>query len=216
MRTGMLAVLVAILVGTAGCGGSGKPVPLRYGTFRPLVVAPDGRLLIGAFNCGGRLTARETSSQVTVTRIEPDIAPGAASCATRVLSVRLSHALGTRIVIDGVTHHPVHVWRWITPTQVCRDEHIGGASSGQFSNDGAVRQALLHLPDAASGVLLGRPDYTPAAWCWLPGRASSIACPYGRSPGPRQWEPVVVDAVGFQYFSHVCRGGSVPPTAPPS
>lgn len=83
------------------CGG---PAPVERWLVGPLLVSADGRTLAGRFQCGGRLSAREAPGQVTLTFVASSVGAGAMSCALVPVSVALRSPLGTRTLVDGVTH----------------------------------------------------------------------------------------------------------------
>ncbi|MDE3205839.1 MAG: hypothetical protein KGQ66_16650 [Acidobacteriota bacterium] len=123
-------LLTAALVGVAGGCSSGTasgptpptticqpaggnrcagPAPVQTWLYGPLVVAADGLTLSGRFECGGSLEAVETNDQVTLTFIAAAVGAGGLSCALVPLRVGLHHPLGSRAVVDGVTHQRLAV-----------------------------------------------------------------------------------------------------------
>ena len=77
--------------------------------YGPLVVAADGLTLSGRFGCGGSLAAVETTDQVTLTFIAAAVGAGGLSCGLVALRVGLHRPLGSRVVVDGVTHQKLSV-----------------------------------------------------------------------------------------------------------
>ena len=71
-------------------------------------VSPDGRTIIVAVECGGRLVARERKNEVLLTWIASAVGAGAMSCAGVPLTAHLRRPLGGRPVIDGVTGTRLH------------------------------------------------------------------------------------------------------------
>jgi hypothetical protein len=113
------AGLLATLLPLVGCGavchpsGGGRcagPAPISESS-GPLTLAADGRTLSGFFACGGRLAVRESATRVTLTFVASAVGSGGRTCPTIPLSIHLHTALGTRAVVDGVSHQIVRVER---------------------------------------------------------------------------------------------------------
>jgi hypothetical protein len=128
-RTSLILAMVAV-AGLAACSsGSPKaststmtcrppaggrcagPAPVPSWLYGPLALAADGRTISGRFQCGGRLAATETAAQVRLTFIASSVGTGGLSCALESLNVQLHGELGSRAVIDGVTHQALSVQR---------------------------------------------------------------------------------------------------------
>ncbi len=62
-----------------------------------------GTTISGRFQCGGELTASETSSHVVLTYVASAVTAGGMACAVVPLSVQLKAPLGSRTLIDGVS-----------------------------------------------------------------------------------------------------------------
>jgi hypothetical protein len=163
-----------------------------------LDATPNSRSIIGVFNCGGQLTARETPTQVVLRYVAPDIAPGAASCASVPLIVRLAAPLGRRTVVDAATHQPLDLLRWNTPLQVCGALGLKATSSASFiTNDRARRFVAEHPLAGAPPAITAFPAAASderAVWCWSPDQASP--CSGRRCPGPRQWYLKLANSYG--------------------
>jgi len=109
--------------GTSGCTPQGggrcagpEPIPpdLWQGTahsgrlLEGPAVSPDGRTIIAAVECGGRLVARESRDEVVVTYIASAVGAGGMSCAEVALTAYLRQPLGSRRLVDGVTGARLH------------------------------------------------------------------------------------------------------------
>ena len=86
--------------GQVGGGRCTGPAPIGRGV---LSVTSDGRTVMGAFGCGGSLTATDDAAQVRVTYTASAVPAGGLSCTSVVLTVTLPAPLGSRTLVDGVT-----------------------------------------------------------------------------------------------------------------
>jgi len=85
--------------GQVGGGRCAGPTPISPGV---VSVAADGRTLMGAFACGGSLSASESQTQVRVTYTASAVQAGGLSCTSLILTVTLAAPLGSRTLVDGV------------------------------------------------------------------------------------------------------------------
>jgi hypothetical protein len=77
----------------------------------PLTLDRNGQRLHAIFLCGGRLVARQSPQQVTISYIASRVRQGAMTCARVDLAVHLSQPLGARPVVDAFTGKPIVVER---------------------------------------------------------------------------------------------------------
>jgi hypothetical protein len=90
-----------------GGGRCAGPASLANSLTGPLTLSSDGHTISGDFECGGTLTATESSQEVTLTFNADAVRAGALSCAQFPLTVYLSTPLGDRALVDGTTHQPL-------------------------------------------------------------------------------------------------------------
>src|SRR5581483_6805765 len=122
-RMAWLTVLgmAATVIPVAGCAATGctppaggrcaGPAPISTWLHGPLTLSADGRTISGRFGCGGRLSADETPSTVTITFHASAVKTAGLSCAMIELQVRIRAVLGARVVKDGVTGEVLEVHR---------------------------------------------------------------------------------------------------------
>jgi hypothetical protein len=110
----LLALSVAVLVVSAattwlsgafsdGCGVPAGGVCAHLEPVDGLILSADGRTLGETVACGGRLSARETATRVTVAFTAAAIGPGEGTCALVALTVTLRSPLSQRTVTDSTS-----------------------------------------------------------------------------------------------------------------
>lgn len=112
LATALVGLALTVRASSAGGEGCHDPAGGRCAGPRDissLTLTAHGRTLQAVVMCGGFLVAQEDRRRVVLTYYEPEIAPGARLCAMVPLAVHLRAPLGSRVVLDGVSHAPIAI-----------------------------------------------------------------------------------------------------------
>lgn len=186
IRRVLIAAFCAVTA--AGCsstgaeaGSGGGPEPLQV---TRMYVDADGRTVHATINCGGTFRVKETTAQVTITYIAPDIALGARSCAIVRVKAVLATPLAGRTLVDGVDHTRIPVFAL---TALAKPSPGIATASGEPSWSAGI--ACPELNGLAVDVPCGAQAYS------LPGVAAPVTLvqdlattdpPYNANPVPSE------------------------------